>query len=257
MTQNLFSMDSKVVIITGAGRGLGREIAIGMAERNAYVYCIDILFNEKIPRSLKGYLFEKKHDIRNTGEFKKICRFIFRKHKRIDVLVNNAGVTYTKKSNDLYPKGLWDKTIDLNLTAAFTCSQIVFEYMARNKNGSVINITSLNAERGFPNNPAYVASKGGLKMLGKAFARDWGLVGIRVNNLGPGYIRSDMTEQSYLNRKTRELKNANIMLNRWGEPRDLVGPCIFLASDASSYITGQDIYVDGGWTANGLQRDID
>ncbi len=253
----LFSINGKAVIITGAGRGIGRDIAISMAERSAFVYCIDISFSEKIPDHLVDYLFEKKCDIVNPDEFKIICDEIFNRHKKIDVLINNAGVTFPKKDNELYPKDHWNKTIDINLTAAFTCSQIVCEYMLKNKNGSIINITSLNAELGFPNNPAYVASKGGLKMLGKAFARDWGMHGIRVNNLGPGYIRTDMTKKSYINEKTRKAREANIMLGRWGEPKDLIGPCIFLASDASGYITGQEIYVDGGWSANGLQRDID
>lgn len=255
MTKDLFLVKDKVVIITGAGREIGRAIAEAMAERGALVYCVDILFTHRIPQNLKDYLFEKKCDITNVTEFKKICNAIFKKHRRIDVLINNAGLTYPKNNTGMYPKYLWDKTINVNLTAAFTCSQIVCEYMAKNKKGAIINITSLNAERAFPGNPAYVASKGGLKMLGKALARDWGIFGIRVNNLGPGYIRTAMTEKSYRNPKKRKAREANTMLGRWGNPEDLIGPCIFLASDASSYITGQDIYVDGGWLANGLQRE--
>lgn len=254
--EDLFSIKNKVIIITGAGRGLGREIAIAMAEKRSFVYCIDISFPNRIPDNLKKNLFEKYCDITNFTNFKSICKEIFDKYKRIDVLINNAGVTYTKKEDEPYPKGQWDKTISINLTAAFTCSQIVYEYMFKNKKGSVINITSLGAELGFPNNPAYVASKGGLKMLTKAFARDWGINGIRVNNIGPGYMRTEMTAKSYSNKKLRRLRKANIMLGRWGEPKDLIGPCIFLASDASEYITGQDIYVDGGWTANGLPMEI-
>ena len=145
------------------------------------------------------------------------------------------------------------ETIDVNLTGAFQFSQQVLKYMKKNHSGSIINITSINSEFGFPNNPAYVASKGGLKLLGKSLARDWGIYGIRVNNLGPGYIITDMTRKNYNNKKTRIARQKNTMLNRWGKPHDLLGPCIFLSSDASSYITGQDIYVDGGWSANGLQ----
>jgi len=124
--------------------------------------------------------------------------------------------------------------------------------MKKNKSGSIINITSLNAELAFPNNPAYVASKGGLKMLSKALARDWGIYGIRVNNLGPGYIKTDMTEASFNNKTTRKEREERTMLGRWGEVDDLIGPCVFLASDASEYITGQDIYIDGGWLGKGL-----
>ena len=127
--------------------------------------------------------------------------------------------------------------------------------MKKNHKGSIINITSINAEFAFPNNPAYMASKGGLKMLGKSLAKDWGSYGIRVNNLGPGYIFTKMTEKSFKNKKKHIARKSNTMLDRWGKMDDLLGPCIFLASDASSYVTGQDIYVDGGWSANGLPNE--
>jgi len=113
-------------------------------------------------------------------------------------------------------------------------------------------MTSINTELGFLNNPAYIASKGGLKMLTKSLAKDLGKYGIRVNNLGPGYFITDMTKNSYKNKKSRISRQNHTLLGRWGNVLDLVGPCIFLASDASAYITGQDLYVDGGWTANGL-----
>ena len=118
--------------------------------------------------------------------------------------------------------------------------------------GSIINITSLNSELAFPDNPAYVTFKGALKQMTKSFALDLGKHGIRCNNIGPGYIRTNMTKQSWsdpIRRKQREDKTA---LGRWGKPSDLCGVVIFLASDASGYITGQDIYVDGGWMIKGL-----
>ena len=138
------------------------------------------------------------------------------------------------------------------LFRSFRCSQTVIKYMMKNKSGSIINFTSINAELAFPNNPAYVASKGGLKMLGKSLAKDWAKHGIRVNNIGPGYFKTDMTKESYENKQMRTKRTERTMLGRWGDMIDIIGPCIFLASDASSYVTGQDIYVDGGWLANGL-----
>ena len=116
--------------------------------------------------------------------------------------------------------------------------------------GSIINITSLNSELGFPNNPAYVATKGGLKQLTKSLAVDLGKYNIRVNNIGPGYIKTNMTKQGWKNNK-QAIEDRTI-LGRWGKPEDLIGSIIFLLSDASSYITGQDIYVDGGYLAKGL-----
>ncbi|MBA7589844.1 5-keto-D-gluconate 5-reductase [subsurface metagenome] len=112
--------------------------------------------------------------------------------------------------------------------------------------------SSLGAELGFPNNPSYIASKGGLKQLGKAMAVDLSEYNIRVNNVCPGYFKTDMTRKSYNDPHLREARNKRIMLGRWGNPRDLVGPCIFLASEAAAYITGIDLFVDGGWIAKGL-----
>ena len=116
--------------------------------------------------------------------------------------------------------------------------------------GSIINITSLNSELGFPNNPAYVSTKGALKQLTKSLAVDLGIYDIRVNNVGPGYIKTNMTKMGWKNNR-KQIEDRTI-LGRWGEPDDLVGTIIFLLSPAASYITGQDIYVDGGYLAKGL-----
>jgi len=249
---NLFSIEGKVVLISGAGRGIGRHLAHSMAKCSAFVYCIDKKFPKKVPSGVKKNMFNIKCDITKKKSIETVCKYIFSKHKRIDVLINNAGITIPLMKKKLfYEKENWAKTIDVNLTASFFCSQEAIKYMIKRKEGSIINITSLNAELAFPKNPSYIASKGGLKMVGKALAKDWGKFGIRVNNLGPGYIKTSMTKSSYSNRKTRLEREKQILLQRWGNMDDLVGPCIFLASDASKYITGQDIYVDGGWTANG------
>ena len=249
---NLFSIEGKVVLISGAGRGIGRHLAHSMAKCSAFVYCIDKKFPKKVPSDVKNNMFNIKCDITRKKSIETVCKYIFSKHKKIDVLINNAGITIPLMKKKLfYEKENWAKTIDVNLTASFFCSQEAIKYMIKRKEGSIINITSLNAELAFPKNPSYIASKGGLKMVGKALAKDWGKFGIRVNNLGPGYIKTSMTKSSYSNRKTRLEREKQTLLQRWGNMDDLVGPCIFLASDASKYITGQDIYVDGGWTANG------
>lgn len=246
---DIFSLKNKVVIVTGAGRGIGLHLAEKMAECNAQVFSIDKKFSKKPITNLS----QLKCDITNQNDFKKICKEIFKQKKSIDVLVNNAGISLIeKKSGSDYMKKNWDQTLRNNLTSHFTCSSEVIRYMKKQKSGSIINITSINAELGFPRNPSYVASKGGLKMLGKALAKDWGNFGIRVNNLGPGYIKTDMTLKTFSNKKSRENRKMHTMLGRWGEKDDLVGPCIFLASDASKYVTGQDLYVDGGWIANSI-----
>ena len=251
-TNNIISIKNKVIIVTGASRGIGRYIALELAKQSTIVYAVDLRITESIPKYLSKNFFQIKCNITHKSKFENLCDKIYNKHNKIDVLINNAGVTFPGKEGKLFSYQSWNKTLTVNLTAAFTCSQAVIKHMRKKKQGSIINITSINAELAFPNNPAYVASKGGLKMLGKALAKDWGKYGIRVNNLGPGYIKTEMNMKSYRNPKKRKKRENQTMLNRWGEMSDIVGVCIFLSSDASSYITGQDVYVDGGWTANGL-----
>jgi len=249
--ENLFSIEDKVIIITGAGRGIGYQLAVGLANHSAIIYSLDKKFTKKIPKNLSSNIIEIKCDITNYNKVKQVFKKIFVKEKRIDVLINNAGVSFaSQKKNQDYSEKDWIQTINVNLTGSFYCSKEVVKYMLKQKNGSIINITSINAELGFPRNPAYNASKGGLKMLGKAFAKDWSKFGIRVNSVGPGYIKTEMTSKRFANKKTRLERQNQTLLGRWGYPDDLIGPCIFLASDASGYMTGQDLYIDGGWIIN-------
>ena len=247
--EELFSIRNKIIIVTGASKGIGKLLTTEMWKRSAIIYGIDKVFTNMVE---KENYFKIKCDITNKKQFYKICDQIFRKHGRIDVLINNAGVSYPQKNEEEYPYDKWEKTLRINLTGSFFCSQAVIKFMKKQRFGSIINITSINAELGFPNNPAYVASKGGLKMLTKSFAKDFGKYGIRVNSVGPGYILTDMTKKSYKDIKKRKARERQIILGRWGTIDDIVGPCVFLASNASEYVTGIDLYVDGGWLANGL-----
>lgn len=247
--EDIFSVKNKVIIITGAGKGIGSIFADELLKRSAIVYAIDKTFPKDNQK--KDY-FKKKCDITNKTQLEKTCKDIFKNEKKIDVLINNAGITIPNNSSNEYSLENWKKTLDVNLTGSFLCAQIIGKIMKKQRSGSIINITSINAELGFPNNPAYVASKGGLKMLTKSLAKDLGKYGIRANNLGPGYFVTDMTKKSYENKKSRIIRQKHTLLDRWGNVSDLIGPCIFLASNASEYVTGQDLYVDGGWTINGL-----
>ena len=253
---SMFKLTKTVSIITGASKGIGKSIAEYFAGAGSHVVCVS--------RSEKSLIKVQNKIINNGGnasiyacdvsildDVTSLINDTINNFKQIDILINNAGITLPENA-EKYSLDSWKKTIDVNLTGSFQISLEVLSYMKKKSKGSIINITSLNAEFGFPDNPAYVASKGGLKLLGKSLARDWGKYGIRVNNLGPGYIKTKMTKKSFENKKTFELRKARTMLDRWGKPDDLLGTCIFLASDASSYVTGQDIYVDGGWSANGL-----
>ena len=153
--ENLFSIEGKVIIVTGAGRGIGYELATNLAKYSAIIYSLDKKFTKKIPKNLLSNIIEIKCDITNSKKIKQVFKKIFVKEKRIDVLINNAGVSFaSQKKNQLYSEKDWAKTINVNLTGSFYCSKEVIRYMLKQKNGSIINITSINAELGFPRNPA-------------------------------------------------------------------------------------------------------
>jgi|TARA_R110002110_G_scaffold9467_2_gene46500 gluconate 5-dehydrogenase len=228
----MFSVKDKTIIVTGAKGGNGSAISDGLEEYGATVVRADL------PR----------YNVRNPIQLDMLVAKALQYDNRIDGLVNCAGIT---RGNDLfeYTDKDWEDTYEVNLKAPFELSRKVAKHM-KEHGGSIINITSLNSELGFPNNPAYVAMKGGLKQLTKSLAVDLGKYNIRVNNVGPGYIKTNMTKQGWENNR-KEIEDRTI-LGRWGEPEDLVGTIVFLLSSASSYITGQDIYVDGGYLTKGL-----
>lgn len=252
---DLFSLDGKVVIITGGARGIGRALVEGFAQAEACVAIVDRLTHE-LEETRKSYpspefcVLAINRDLTDDGVIPEIVDLVIDSFGRIDVLINCAGITIP--SPPPYPTDNWEETIDTNLRAPFKLMREVSRHMVAQGSGSIINITSLNADLAFPNNPAYLSSKGGLKMMSKGFALDLGKYGVRVNNLGPGYTRAPTSMESYNDPVRRKEREARTILGRWAEPEDMVGAAIFLASDASSYVTGQDLYVDGGWSAKGL-----
>lgn len=241
----LFSLTHRVAIVTGASRGIGAALADGLALAGAQVIALARSANPAAPVAA-GVVY-RSCDVTDESKFRRVCEEAFRRHGRLDILINSAGVTLP--GDDL---GSFDRTISVNLRAAYACASLAAERMKPAGRGSIINVTSLGSVVGFPGNPAYVAAKGGLRMLTKALANDLGPLGIRVNNLAPGYIRTTMTAQTHADPTEHRRRLSHMILPRWGEASDLVGAAIFLASDASSYVTGQDIFVDGGWTAKGL-----
>ena len=241
---NFFSVSNRVVIVTGSNRGNGLAIAEGLSNVGAKVVRIDLAFDNNLNTE------DISFDLTNQTEIKSLLEGIAAKYGRIDGLVNNAGISIPSSSpySDL---SIYEKTLAVNLTAAFAMCSAASPIMASYGSGSIVNITSLGAELAFPDNPSYQISKAGLRQLTKALARDWGEFGIRANNICPGYINTAMTKNSFTDTELHQQRKNHTLMKRWGESADLVGPTIFLISDASSYITGTDIYVDGGWTANG------
>jgi NAD(P)-dependent dehydrogenase (short-subunit alcohol dehydrogenase family) len=211
----------KIILITGSEGDIGKALVKRFKLMDDIVY---------------GYDIKNNYDITDTTLMKICFEIIYKTHGKIDVLINNAGIT--GKS--------WDETLKVNLTTPYLLSNEVAKYMP--EGSSIINITSLWSERGFENNQPYGASKGGLKMLTKCLACDLAPI-VRVNSVGFGYIKTDMTKFSWKHRN-KEIQNRTL-LKRWGKPEDVVGLIYFLTTEEASYITGQDFYVDGGWQANG------
>ena len=251
---NLFDLTGKVALITGVSRGIGRALLRGFKDAGAVVCGTVRSPADRVKVSSDLQIGTERlflGDVTDLAFLEHLVASIIDSYHRLDILVNNAGVTRGHPSED-YPRPDWQLTLDTDLNAAFSLCQLVGREMIRQNQGVIINVTSINSMLGFPENPAYVAAKGGLRLLTKALARDWARYGIRVNNLCPGYIKTDMTAGSYRDPVKQQERLNRMMITRFGEPEDLIGPAIFLASDAAAYITGIDLVVDGGWTANGL-----
>jgi len=190
-------------------------------------------------------------DLTNSTQLDALVDYVESTHGRADVLVNCAGVTTQHDSHD-YPDELWSATLSLNLEAPFQLSKRIARLMIAQGGGSMIHITSINAEQRFAFNPAYQASKGGLRSLSKSLANDLGPHGIRSNTVGPGYFETSMHAGRLNDPEGVKARVARTMLGRIGQPAELAGIVVLLVSDAVAHITGQEIYVDGGWLARGF-----
>ena len=240
----MFNLSKKNIIVTGSNQGIGLEIARNLYELDCNIIRIDQIFLKQ-----KNYFFnDYKFDLNNFEKIPSLVNRIISKFKRIDGLINNAGVSFHKN----YSFEAIKKTMRINLLANYALIQAVCKNMSRFKKGSIINITSLGANFGFKLNPGYQMSKAGLQQLTRSVAMDWGEKGIRCNSIMPGYIETSMTKKSKINKKHYKERLNKMIIKRWGKPEDLVGACIFLLSEESSYITGIELKVDGGWSIKGL-----
>ncbi|CAN5415325.1 SDR family oxidoreductase [soil metagenome] len=245
----LFSLEGKVALVTGASRGIGAALADGLAGAGATVFGV-----ARSPAPRAPFRNPVRYVVADVAAgVEALVAEIVAELGRVDVLVNAAGVSLSAASPDQV-LAAFDATLDVNLRAAYAACLAVAPHMPSGEEGggSIVNVTSINSLVGFPGNPGYVAAKGGLRMLTKALAVDLGPRGVRVNALAPGYIHTDMTAASFADPERHAQRARHTCLGRWGEVEDLVGAAIFLASGASRYMTGQDLVIDGGWTAKGL-----
>lgn len=251
MGLNIFSLDGKVGLVTGAGRGLGKEMALGLAEAGADVVLADINLSDV--ESVKNQV-EKigKRGLAlqvNVSERKDVDRMVdscINAFEKVDILINNAGVV---ARNDILNVGEedFDHVVNVNLKGALFCAQRVAKEMIKRSGGKIINIASMGGVVALPGTGVYRASKAALIHLTKTMALEWVQYGINVNAIGPGYFNTPMTRYIRDTKKEEyDYISRSIPMKRWGDPRELVGVAVFLSSPASSYLTGQTIFVDGG-----------
>jgi NAD(P)-dependent dehydrogenase (short-subunit alcohol dehydrogenase family) len=246
MSLSMFELTGRTIVVAGASRGIGFALASGVAAAGAQV----VGFGRTKDVSAANFRYAAC-DSNDEAEVSSLLDELEDTGHRIDGYIHVAGAT-TPSQGALQTSEAFNKTIQINLVGAYQCCRNVGLRMMSRGAGSIVTVTSIGATLGFPNNPGYVAAKGGLRMMSKALALDLGKSQVRVNCLVPGYIQTDMTAASFADADANAKRAERTMLGRWGQVEDLVGAAIFLLSDASRYVTGTDLFVDGGWTSKGL-----
>jgi NAD(P)-dependent dehydrogenase (short-subunit alcohol dehydrogenase family) len=252
MSLSDFSLENKVALITGGTSGLGKMMALALAKAGAFVWIASSRDNadetlQEIKQQGSNGSFVQV-DVTSSDALEKTVSHILEQSIRIDILVNAAGINPRTSAEELTLND-WQKTIDINLTAPFYLSQLVADTMRENNWGRIINIASLQSLRAFDNSIPYGASKGGVMQLTRALAQAYSKDGILVNAIAPGFFRTNLTESLFQNpEKLKELANKT-MMGRNGEEKDIFGISVFLCSDANSYVTGQTVFLDGGFSA--------
>jgi 2-deoxy-D-gluconate 3-dehydrogenase len=250
-SDNIFDLEGKIAIVTGASRGLGKAMAIGLAKAGAIVVVTDVLDTSETVNEIKKInreSFGLKVDVSNKSVVESMVKQILKKFGRIDILVNNAGILRTSDAEKLDIED-WRKVIDINLTGQFLCAQAVGKHMIRQRSGKIINISSIAGLSGYASSAPYSASKAGVISLTKTLAAEWGKYYINVNAICPGIFATDMTKDYLKDEQFKSMIKTKVPLARYAEPEELIGTVVFLASKASDYITGHSIVIDGGWTA--------
>lgn len=250
-----FSLQGKSGIVTGGGTGLGKGMARALVEAGAGVMIVgrreEVLKKAAAElRASGGPVIPFAADLAKKDDIPKIVDRAMKEFGKIDFLINNAGTIYRAPVED-FPEAEWDLVIETNLKGPFFLAQAVARTMIAGKiSGSIVNTSSLIAFIGGKNVPAYAASKAGINQVTKSLANGLAQYGIRVNAIAPGWFETELTETLQKDKQRYEGILGRIPMNRWGTPDELGGAAVFLVSNASSYMTGQTIVVDGGWLSN-------
>jgi 3-oxoacyl-[acyl-carrier protein] reductase len=248
MRWKTLELAGKVALITGAAQGIGRAVALLLARNGADIVVSDINL-EKAQETAKEIEAIGRRamainvNVVNLEEVERMVQAILEEFKQIDILVNNAGITRDKLILRMTEED-WEAVLNVNLKGTFNCTKAVIRYMSKQKSGKIVNIASVVGEMGNAGQANYSASKAGVIGFTKTIAREFALRGINVNAIAPGYIETPMTEA--LSEKVKEELKRMIPMERLGRPEDVAEGVLFLVSEASSYITGQVLNVNGG-----------
>ncbi|HEY9285843.1 MAG TPA: 2-dehydro-3-deoxy-D-gluconate 5-dehydrogenase KduD [Pyrinomonadaceae bacterium] len=250
MILDKFRLDGRVALVTGASAGLGAAVAVALAEAGADVACHGNSRSpdstcERVGRAGRRSL-PVAGDLADKETPREIVGRTLEEFGRLDILVNNAG-TIRRSAAVEYSEEDWDAVVEVNLSSVFRLSQLAGRHMIERGRGKIVNVASLLSFQGGINVPAYAASKGGVAQLTKALANEWAAKGVNVNAIAPGYMSTDNTAVLRADETRSRQILERIPAGRWGEPDDLAGAAVFLASPASDYVNGHVLVVDGGW----------
>jgi len=250
MILDQFKLNGKTAMVTGSNRGIGKYYALALAEAGADIIGVSYESNfEETEKMIQGVGRKFKSYVCDFSDRKNLYKFITdvkSDFNQIDILVNNAG-TILRKPIAEHPDDYWDNVIEINLSAQFILTREIGKLMIERGYGKIVFIASLLSFQGGITVPGYAASKGGVKQLTMAFANEWASKGVTVNAIAPGYIATDNTKALREDAVRNKAILDRIPANRWGKPEDLMGTVVFLCSDASNYLNGTVVTVDGGW----------
>ncbi len=251
MNEELFNLKNKTAVITGASRGLGKAMAIGLAKSGANIVITDILDTEETVEEIKQYTDNAMGltvDVTKKTNAETMVKETIDHFGSIDILVNNAGILKTDNAEDFDEKD-WKQVIDVNLTGQFLCAQAIGKQMIKQQSGKIINISSIAGLAGYASSAPYSASKAGVISLTKTLAAEWGKHHVTVNAVCPGVFATEMTDDYLKDDQFLQMIKSNVPLGRFAEPKELIGTIIYLSSPASDYMTGHALVIDGGWVA--------